>query len=79
MGDVLPKLAKGDWRKRVVGRAIRIRTTVSAGWITEKLSMGVATRAAKLVATDPGPAWGGDWKKVKRLSGQLAKRVENLD
>ena len=48
-------LAKGDWRKRVIGRAIRIRTIVSAGWITEKLCMGVATRASKLVATDPEP------------------------
>ena len=74
----LAHLAKGDWRKRVIGRAIRCRTTGSAGWISEKLSMRVATREAKLVATDPGPAWGGDWKRAKRLAVELTKRIVNL-
>jgi len=31
------RLTKGDWRKRVIGRAIRKQTTVSAGWIARKL------------------------------------------
>lgn len=74
----LADLAKGDWRKRVIGRAIRSRTVVAAGWIAEHLLMGVPTRAATLVATDPGPEWGRDWKHAKRFAGRLAKRIENL-
>ncbi len=31
--EELGHLAKGDWRKRVIGRAIRCRTTASAGSI----------------------------------------------
>jgi hypothetical protein len=72
--EELTNLAKGDWRKRVIGRAIRCRTTVEAGWIAENLLMGVPTRTAKLVATDPGPQWGRDWKEAKRLAGRLAKK-----
>jgi len=77
--EELTNLAKGDWRKRVIGRAIRCRTTVAAGWIAENLLRGVPTRTATLVATDPGPEWGRDWKEAKRLAGRLAKKVENLD
>lgn len=77
--EELTNLAKGDWRKRVIGRAIRCRTVVAAGWIAENLLMGVPTRTATLVATDPGPEWGRDWKEAKRLAGRLAKKIENLD
>lgn len=77
--DELAAMAKGDWRKRVIGRAIRCRTTVKASWIAEKLWMGVSTRAATLVSTAPDPGWGADWRKAKRLAGKLAKKVENLD
>lgn len=77
--EELTNLAKGDWRKRVIGRAIRCRTVVAAGWIAENLLMGVPTRTATLVATEPGPEWGRDWKEAKRLAGRLAKKIENLD
>jgi hypothetical protein len=40
----LPNLAKGDWRKRVIGRALRRRTTVSVGWIAEKLKAEMEKR-----------------------------------
>jgi hypothetical protein len=58
--EELGSLTKGDWRKRVIGRAIRVRTVVSAGWIAENLLMGVPTRTATLVARDPCEEWGSD-------------------
>ena len=73
------RLTKGDWRKRVIGRAIRKQTTVSAGWIARKLKMGVPTRTASPVSTDPGSNWGKEWKKAKRLATNLARNIANLD
>lgn len=75
----LAGLAKNDWRKRVIGRAIRRRTTVSSAWIADKLAMGVSTRAAALVARDPDPGWGPDWNKASQLQQVLERRIENLD
>ena len=75
----LSSLTKGDWRKRVIGRAIRRHTTASSGWIARKLKMGAPTRTASLVSTDPGSMWGKEWKKAKRLAAGLTRRVENLD
>ena len=77
--EELGHLAKGDRRKRVIGRAIRCRTVLAAAWIAENLLMGVPTHTATLVATDPNPDWGRDWKRAKRLAGKLAKTIENLD
>ena len=33
----LESLRKNDWRKRVIGRAVRRNTTVPAAWISEQL------------------------------------------
>jgi hypothetical protein len=77
-GD-LAGMPKGDWRKRAVGRMIRTRTTVSAGWIAASLAMGVATRAAAMVRHDPGPEWGEGWKAARRLLREMEAKVENLD
>jgi hypothetical protein len=45
-------------------------------WIAENLEMGDAKRAAKLVQSDPGPAWGPEWRKAKRLMAELGKDDE---
>lgn len=57
--DRLEQLAKGDWRKRVIGGVVRSRTTVRVTWIAERLAMGVATRAGGLIRLKPrGRDWG---------------------
>jgi putative transposase len=40
----LKSLRKNDWRKRVIGRAVRRNTTVPAAWISEQLRMGNVVR-----------------------------------
>lgn len=70
----LEQLRKSDWRKRAIGRAIRLRTTVPTEWIASSLRMGVSSRVAALVARDPGPGWGRSW----RAAGELLDRLLDL-
>ena len=67
----LEELRKSDWRKRAIGRAIRLRTTVPTEWIASGLRMGVCSRAAALVARDPDPSWGRAWRQARELLGKL--------
>jgi putative transposase len=67
----LSGLKKGDWRKRVIGRAVRCATVVSVTWIAKALEMGNPKRVAGLVQFDPDPEWGPEWKEAKRLLGKL--------
>ncbi len=67
----LDGLRKSDWRKRAIGRAIRLRTTVPTEWIASGLKMGVCSRAAALVARDPGPSWGKAWRNARELLDKL--------
>lgn len=69
--ECLDGLRRNDWRKRAIGRAIRLRTTVSTEWISSNLRMGVASRVALLVASNPEPSWGRSWKLASDLFGCL--------
>lgn len=69
--ESLAELRKSDWRKRAIGRAIRLRTTVSTEWIASNLEMGISSRAAAMVARDPEPSWGKPWRAAKALLDQL--------
>lgn len=69
--ECLDGLRKGDWRKRAIGRAIRLRTTVSTEWIASNLRMGVSSRVALLVARNPEPSWGKSWKLASELFDRL--------
>ena len=69
----LENLRKSDWRKRAIGRAIRLRTTVPTEWIASNLRMGVPSRVALLVARDPEPSWGKSWRPAKELLDRLLK------
>jgi putative transposase len=77
----LDNLRKSDWRKRAIGRAIRLRTTVPTEWIASNLRMGVSSRVALLVARDPEPSWGKSWRPAKELLDRLleiARHAESL-
>ena len=69
--ESLDNLRKSDWRKRAIGRAIRLRTTVPTEWIASNLRMGVPSRVALLVARDPEPSWGKLWRPAKELLDRL--------
>jgi putative transposase len=69
--ECLEDLRRNDWRKRAIGRAIRLRTTVSTEWISSNLRMGVSSRAALLVARNPESSWGKSWKLASDLLGRL--------
>lgn len=81
--DDLKSLPKGDWRKRVIGHMIRRHTIARAVWISDKLFMGVSTRAARLISHPPvGRDWGLEWKEARRLLKRLVvdyEKAENLD
>lgn len=70
--ECLDGLRRNDWRKRAIGRAIRLRTTVSTEWIASNLRMGVSSRAALLVARNPEPSWGKSWKLASELFDRLS-------
>lgn len=75
--EALDELRKNDWRKRVIGRAIRLRTTVPTEWIASNLKMGVASRTAALVARDPEASWGRSrLPATEILDRLLALRLE---
>ena len=69
--ESLDNLGKSDWRKRAIGRAIRLRTTVPTEWIASNLKMGVSSRVAALVARDPDPSSGKSWRAAKDLLDRL--------
>ena len=69
--ECLDALRKSDWRKRAIGRAIRLSTTVPTEWIASNLQMGVSSRVALLVARDPEPSWGRSWRPAKELLDRL--------
>lgn len=69
--ECLDGLRRSDWRKRAIGRAIRLRTTVATEWIASNLRMGVSSRVAFLVARDPEPGWGKPWKMASELFTRL--------
>lgn len=46
--EMLQTLPKSDWRKRIVGHAIRARTSVSLDWISRRLKMGAVSHVSKL-------------------------------
>lgn len=69
--ECLEGLRRNDWRKRAIGRAIRLRTTVSTEWISSNLRMGVSSRVALLVARNPEPSWGKSWKLASDLFERL--------
>ncbi|WP_367872547.1 transposase [Luteolibacter sp. Populi] len=78
--ESLDNLRKSDWRKRAIGRAIRLCTTVPTEWIASSLQMGVSSRVALLVARDPEPSWGKSWRPAKELLDRLlefARRAAN--
>jgi len=77
-GD-LAGLKKGDWRKRAIGRAVRRRTVMPVTWIAQILEMGDPKRAAKLIQNDPDSQWGPEWRRAKRLLGELGQEAENVD
>ena len=74
--DSIAALRKDDWRKRVIGRAIRRSTVVPLAWIAEALIMGDVKRTATLVRTDPDPAWGPAWKPARKLLSEITKNVD---
>ena len=47
----LLKLAKNDWRKRLIGHAIRNQTSVTLGWISHRLAMGAVSHVCALCGT----------------------------
>jgi putative transposase len=69
--ESLDEFRRNDWRKRAIGRAIRLRTTVPAEWISSNLGMGVPSRTAMLVARDPDPSWGKSWRMARELLDRL--------
>ncbi|QJE97978.1 transposase [Luteolibacter luteus] len=78
--ESLENLRKSDWRKRAIGRAIRLRTTVPTEWIASNLRMGVSSRVALMVARDPEPSWGKSWRPAKEFLDRLlevARQMEN--
>jgi putative transposase len=75
----LENLRKSDWRKRAVGRAIRLRTTVPTEWIASNLRMGVPSRVALLVAKDPEPSWGKSWRSAKELLDRLLEVARHVE
>jgi len=74
--DSIVALRKDDWRKRVIGRAIRRSTVVPLAWIAEALIMGDAKHTATLVRTDPDPASGPEWKPARKLLSEITKTVD---
>ena len=75
-GDRREPIVKGDWRKRVIGRAIRRTTIMPVAWIAEVPRMGDPKRAASLVQSDPNPQWGREWKKARHLLAKITKNVD---
>ena len=69
----LESLRKNDWRKRVIGRAVRRNTTVPAAWISEQLRMGNVVRCAALTAKDPDDSWGPKWKQARAMLRKMEK------
>lgn len=77
--ESLEGLRKNDWRKRAIGRVIRLRTTVPTEWIASNLKMGVPSRVAALVARDPEPAWGKSWRHAKEMVARLGEVAREPD
>lgn len=75
----LDSLRKNDWRKRVIGRAIRRNTTVPAAWISDQLLMGNVVRGAALTARDPDDSWGSDWKQARSMLTEIEEEYGNID
>lgn len=75
----LEGMRKNDWRKRAIGRAVRRSTIMPVRWIAEVLEMGDPKRAAGLVRTDPDPEWGPEWKKARKLFGEVVRSTKNVD
>lgn len=75
----LESLRKNDWRKRVIGRAIRRNTTVPAAWISEQLRMGNVVRCAALTAKDPNDSWEPNRKQARAMLKKMEKEYRNID
>ncbi|MEM9479697.1 MAG: transposase [Verrucomicrobiota bacterium] len=71
-------LKKGDWRKAMIARSIRSRTTVPMAWIAQRLQMGVTGRvshAVRLLAEQEA----GDRKlrsQGRKLEQFLSKNID---
>ncbi|MEI8197983.1 MAG: transposase [Phycisphaerae bacterium] len=46
--EMLQGLPKSDWRKRIVGHAIKTETSVSLDWISRRLKMGAVSHVSTL-------------------------------
>ena len=75
----LESLRKNDWRKRVIGRAVRRNTTVPAAWISEQLRMGNVVRCAALTAEDSDDSWRPKWKQARAMLRKMEKEYRNID
>jgi len=72
------RIEQGDWRQRAIGRAARRRTVMPVTWIAPILEMGDPKRAGKLIRNDPDARWGPEWRRAKRLLGELGQEAKNV-